>query len=115
MFGESAQAVMSLVVAKPDLGRALEHEAARTGGLGDIEQHFVAYLNAEKKLGRIGPGTDTSTLAFTLLGTVHHLVITRRTTTQDLRPQVRRIVAALVAGMAATDSPQSGPVKGQRG
>jgi hypothetical protein len=99
VFGISAQALMSLVAAKPELGPAVEHATGRPGGLGDIEQHFAAYLNAEQKLGRIGPAADTETLAFTLLGTVHHLILTRPADAPDLGQQVRRIVAALVAGM----------------
>ena len=99
VFGTSAQALMSLAAAKPGLGPALEHATGRAGGLGDIERHFAAYLDTEKKLGRIAPGADTETLAFTLLGTVHHLVLTRRADALDLGRQVRRIVAALVAGM----------------
>ena len=74
--------------------------AGSAGGLGDIERHFAAYLDAEKKLGRIGPRADTRTLAFTLLGTVHHLVLTRQGDAPGFRLQVRKIVAALVAGMA---------------
>jgi len=105
VFGASAQALMSLVAAKPELGAALEHDA---GGLGDIERHFAAYLDAEKKAGRIGPGADTQTLAFTLLGTVHHLVLTGRGDAPGLGQQVRRIVAALVAGMDTGAAPAPG-------
>jgi AcrR family transcriptional regulator len=101
VFGPDAQALMSLVAAKPELGQALGHAAGRTGGLGGIERHFAAYLDAEKKLGRIGPGADTQTLAFTLLGTAHHLVTTRRDDATALRQQVQRIVAALATGMDA--------------
>ena len=101
VFGENAQALMSLVVTNPQLGPVLEHNADSAGGLGDIERHFAAYLDAEQKLGRIGPGADTEALAFTLLGTTHHLVLTRRGDAPDLRSQVRWIVAALVAGMDA--------------
>jgi len=101
VFGASAQALMSLVATRPELSPALQHAAGPAGGLGNIERHFAAYLDAEKKLGRIGPGADTGTLAFTLLGAVHHLVITRRGGPPDLRRQVRPIVAALVAGMDA--------------
>jgi AcrR family transcriptional regulator len=101
VFGIGAQALMSLVAAKPELGQALEHATGRAGGLGDIERHFAAYLDAEKKLGRIGPGADAEALALTLLGTVHHLVTTRRVDAPGLGRQVRRIVAALVAGMDA--------------
>ncbi len=105
VFGPGAQALMSLVAAKPDLSGALEHSAERAGGFGDIERHFSAYLDAEQKLGRVGPGADTETLAFTLLGTAHHLVISRRGDAPGLRRQVQRIVAALVTGMDADTVP----------
>jgi AcrR family transcriptional regulator len=102
VFGDSAQSLMSLVAAKPGIGAAMEHDGESMGGIGDIEGHFAAYLEAEKKLGRIGPSADTQTLAFTLLGTVHHLILTRRDDAADLDGHVRRIVAALVAGMDTT-------------
>lgn len=101
VFGQPAQALMSLVATRPQLGQALEHAAGSMGGLGDIERHFAAYLDAEKNLGRIGPGADTQTLAFTLLGTAHHLVLTRQEDRPSLQQQVRRIVAALMTGMDA--------------
>jgi len=106
LFGASAQALMSLVAGKPELGAALEHDAGRGSGLGDIERHFTVYLDAEKKLGRIGPDADTQALAFALLGTAHHLVITRREDAPGLRRQVRRIVAALAAGMDVSGNDQ---------
>lgn len=111
VFGENAQALMSLVITNPQLAPAMEHDANSADGLGDIERHFAAYLDAEKTLGRVGQDADTEALAFTLLGTVHHLVITRRGDAPGLQPQVRRIVASLVAGMgsvagAAPDSPE---------
>jgi hypothetical protein len=105
VFGANAQALMSLVAAKPDLGAAIEHATGRAGGLGDIERYFCDYLDAEKKLGRIGPGADTGMLALTLLGTVHHLVVTRRGGAPDLKQQVRRIVATLVTGMDTARAP----------
>ena len=106
VFGPGAQALMSLVAARPGLGTAMEHDAERPGGLGDIERHFAAYLEAEKNLGRIGPGADTETLAFTLLGAAHHLIIARRDDAPALRrQQVQRIVAALITGMHAARAP----------
>jgi AcrR family transcriptional regulator len=117
VFGASAQALMSLAATKPELGPAMKHDAGSADGLGDIERHFSAYLDAEKQLGRIGPGADTETLAFTLLGTAHHLVISRRGDTPGLRQQVRRIVSALVAGMdtgaANPPSTPDGPETGE--
>ena len=104
IFGTSAQALMSLVTTKPNLGSILEHDADRPGGLAEIEAHLAAYLDAEKKLGRISPDSDTDTLAFTLLGAVHHLVVIRvhRDDEPGLRQQVQRIVAVLLAGAAGT-------------
>jgi AcrR family transcriptional regulator len=112
VFGANAQALMSLVAAKPDLGAAIEHATGRAGGLGDIERYFCDYLDAEKKLGRIGPSADTGTLALTLLGTVHHLVVTRRGDPPDLQQQVRRIVAALVTGMDTDAAQEPGALAG---
>jgi AcrR family transcriptional regulator len=104
VFGPGAQALMSLLAARPGLGPALEHASDGSDGLGNIERHFADYLDAEKKLGRIGSGADTETLAFALLGTAHHLVISRRGDAPGLKQQVQRIVAALVAGMDAAES-----------
>lgn len=101
IFGLDAQALMGLVAARPDLGAALEHDAERLGGFGDIERHYAAYLEAEQELGRIGPGADTETLAFIILGTAHHLAISRQGDAAGLRRQVRRIMAALAVGMDA--------------
>ena len=106
LFGANALALMNLVAARPDLAPALEHAATGPGGgIGDVEGHFAAYLDAEKDLGRIAPGTDTPALAFTLIGAIHHLVITSPGALPDLPQRVRRIVTALIAGMGpAPDS-----------
>jgi len=100
LFGADAQALMNLVAARPELGPAVAHAAppAGGGGIGDVESHFAAYLDAEKQAGRIAVGTDTQALAFTLIGAIHHLVITSPGGVPDLAQRVRRIVAALLAG-----------------
>jgi len=99
LFGSSALALMNLVAARPALGTALEHVSTAGSGLGDVEKHFAAYLEAEQKLGRIAADTDTDTLAFALLGSVHHLMMTNQAGLSDLPQRVRRIVEALAAGM----------------
>jgi AcrR family transcriptional regulator len=100
LFGSNALALMNLVASRPELGPAIEHAtAANSGGLGDVEKYFAAYLDAEKELGRIAPGADTQTHAFALLGSVHHLAMTNPAGLPDLHDRVRRIVTALVAGM----------------
>ena len=105
LFGSNALALMSLVATRPELGPVIEHATPAGGdGLSDVEHHFAAYLDAEKALGRIAPVTDTQALAFTLIGAVHHLVLTNPGGVPDLPQRVRRIVAALTAGL--------GPVPG---
>jgi len=100
LFSSNALALMNLAAARPELGPAIEHAtAAGSGGLGDVEKHFAAYLDAEKKLGRIAPDADTQTHAFALLGSVHHLAMTNPAGLPDLPDRTRRIVTALVAGM----------------
>ena len=107
LFGANALALMNLVAARPELAPALAHIATGpgSGGIGDVEDHVAAYLDAEKELGRVAPGTDTQALAFTLIGAIHHLVITNPGGLPDLPQRVRRIVTALMAGMGpAPDS-----------
>ena len=100
LFGHSALTLMNLVAARPGLRPAVEHATAPVGGgIGDVEHHFAAYLDAEKRLGRIAPGTDTQAFAFTLIGAVHHLVLTSPAGLPDLPERVGRIVAALTAGL----------------
>jgi AcrR family transcriptional regulator len=100
LFGPGALALMNLVAVRPGLRPAPEHAAAPAGGgISDVESQFSAYLDAEKELGRIAPGADTQTLAFTLIGAVHHLVLTNPAGLPDLPQRVRRIVAALTAGL----------------
>jgi AcrR family transcriptional regulator len=100
LFSSNALALMNLLATRPELGPAIEHATpAGSGGLGDVEHHFAAYLDAEKKLGRIAPDTDTQTHAFALLGSVHHLMMTNPAGLPDLPDRIRRIVTALVAGM----------------
>ena len=99
LFGSSAGALMSLVSARPALAPVVEHGGAMAGGLGDVEEKFTAYLDAEKQLGRIAAGADTRTLAFTLLGAVHHLVLTSPAGVPDFPARVAQIIAVLIAGM----------------
>ena len=98
LFGANALALMNLVAARPELGTAVEHAAGAGGGIGDVEGRFAAYLDAEKHAGRVAPGTDTQALAFTLIGAIHHLLITSPGGVPDLTARIRRIVTALLAG-----------------
>ncbi|MGO9082800.1 MAG: TetR/AcrR family transcriptional regulator [Streptosporangiaceae bacterium] len=105
--GPEGFAIATLLVSRPSLARRVMRRAVADGGPGldQIEAAFAAYLDAEKKLGRVAAGADTATLALSLVGTVHHLFLTGRASDPDLSRRVRVIAAALVAGMA----PDAGP------
>jgi len=100
VFGSNALALINLVTARPALASRMRHVESRgKPQLRDIEGTFVAYLDAEKKLGRISPDADTETLAFALLGSIHHLFLVNRAGVPNLRNRVHRIVAAVVGGI----------------
>jgi hypothetical protein len=81
--------------------------------LGDVEAGFAGYLDAEKRLGRIKPGADTETLAFTLLGSLHHLFITQAGDPLDparVRQGRRGLVELGAARSAAGNTVLAAPV-----
>jgi hypothetical protein len=55
----------------------------------------AAHLDSEKSLGRVKASADMEMLAFTLLGSGHHLFFTQAGDPLD-RARVRRIAAALL-------------------
>lgn len=96
--GSRGMAMIALVRSRPPVAAQLER--AHGGGppeLQPIEHAFAAYLDAEKKLRRVAPDTDTEALALGLVGAIHHLWLT---SSQDAleRGRVHRVVAALAAG-----------------
>jgi AcrR family transcriptional regulator len=98
LLGTKAFAIAGLVMSRPSLMTRL-HE----GGAGHpfhaleaIERSFAAYLESEKEFGRIAADADTAALALAIVGTVHHLFMTRRSNGPTQRDRVRRIVDALV-------------------
>jgi AcrR family transcriptional regulator len=96
LFGPTTLAVSSLIMSRPALIGPI-NDALSSGGapLGVIEAAIAAYLDAEKKLGRVKANADTKTLALTLVGSVHQLFFTQPGLPLD-RTAVQRIVAALL-------------------
>ncbi len=74
--------------------------------LDDVQTTFAAYLEAEKNVGRIRAQTDTETLALTLVGTVHHLFMTKGANVPSLRARIQRIVASLISSETPPDLPR---------
>lgn len=70
--------VVSLAMTRP---AAASHtrEGLQSGApaFDAIQNSFSAYLQAEQRLGRLTPETDTATIALALVGTIHHLLMTR--------------------------------------
>ncbi|MFJ5678210.1 TetR/AcrR family transcriptional regulator [Streptomyces sp. NPDC093097] len=76
-------------------------EALQSGAPGfDAMQGAVAdCLDAERRLGRLAEGADTTAIALALVGTVHHLLMTGWAGGPDPRAQAERLVAMLVGGV----------------
>ncbi|MFD3939834.1 TetR family transcriptional regulator [Streptomyces sp. NPDC058611] len=66
----------------------------------DAIQHAVtAYLQAEQHGGRIPAGSDTAAIALALIGTTHHLLMTRSPgQTADTGATTQRLLAVLLGG-----------------
>jgi AcrR family transcriptional regulator len=107
VFGPPILGVSALLMSRPALMAGVSQVIA-TGGtpFAGLERAISAYLDAEKDLGRIDPAADTQMIAFTLLGSVHHLFFT-----SGLAPlneaQVREIAGALVSGLAMPKTTRS--------
>jgi AcrR family transcriptional regulator len=103
--------VVGLAMTRADaslrIRQALE---AGAPGFKAIQDSITDYLEAEQRLGRLADGTDITTLALALVGTVHHLLMTSWSGTQNPREQAERLVALLVGSgpngaVGAQDAP----------
>lgn len=62
-----------------------------------IEHSFTAYLQAEQGRGRLAPHADAATIALALVGTVHHLLMTRAPDGgTDVHGTTERLLTALL-------------------
>jgi hypothetical protein len=98
IFASRAPSIATLVTSRPSLiGKLRVSLAGGADPFSAIERAFAEYLDEEKRLGRITPGADTATLAFTLFGALHHLFVTRGMDALD-RDRVLPIVETVIAG-----------------
>lgn len=89
--------VTGLVMTRPDASlRVRQALEAGAPGFTTIQDAVIAYLDAERRLGRLAEGTDTASVALALVGTVHHLLMTGWADAPDPREQAERLVAVLV-------------------
>ncbi|MEV6953834.1 TetR/AcrR family transcriptional regulator [Streptomyces sp. NPDC051183] len=90
--------VVGLAVTRPAAARRVrEAWADGAPGFDAIQTSIGAYLDAERHLGRIGPGTDTASVALAMVGTLHHLLMTSRPDGPPPQDQVERLVHALTS------------------
>jgi AcrR family transcriptional regulator len=91
--------VAAIIHARPTLMSSLHQISSGRpyAVLSEVEKSFAAYLAAEKMLGRILATTDSDTLAFVLVGTVHHIFMTNMAGSSGLRRRVQKIVSFLLA------------------
>lgn len=72
-------------------------QALRDGapGFAAIEASLTAYLDAEKRQGRVAAHTDSAAIALAIVGTVHHLIMTGPAAPSDQQEQIRRLIILL--------------------
>ncbi|MFJ9822758.1 TetR family transcriptional regulator [Streptomyces sp. NPDC101160] len=91
-------AVVGLAMTRP---AAASHtrEGFRSGApaFDAIQDAFTAYLQAEQRTGRIPADSDAAAIALALVGTTHHLLMTRSPAqTADTAATVKRLLAVLL-------------------
>jgi AcrR family transcriptional regulator len=93
-----AFAMAGMIHARPALMARLHEvsEGRPYNVLANIESSYAAYLAAEKKRGRISNDVDTGTIAFVLLGTVHHIFMIGLATSADLRERIEHVIDVLL-------------------
>jgi hypothetical protein len=77
--------------------------------LGDVERSFAAYLAAEKQRGRVAAETDAETLAFVLLGAIHHSFMTNLASAPGVRKRIGRAMPRRGSARAARRASSFGP------
>jgi AcrR family transcriptional regulator len=102
LFGPPALAISSLVISRRGVAqRSQTKHASAASVLGEIQAVIAEYLEAEKGLGRIGAGTDTGTLAFTVFASAHQLFFSApgQPISAD---RMRQILVSLLAAVIVT-------------
>lgn len=95
-----ALAVADLVRARAGLSVKVMGELnAGAAGMPEVQRAIVAYLDEERRLGRIAAAADTEAGALLLLGAVHHLLLMHGSGLSQPDGAARRIAAAVLTGL----------------
>ncbi|GGM16362.1 TetR family transcriptional regulator [Streptomyces fumigatiscleroticus] len=99
LFDSGGPALSGLAMTRPAaVLRVREALEGGAPGFTAIQEAITGYLKAERELGRVPESVDPSTVALAVVGTAHHLLMTRWPGTPDPRPSMTRLVTALVDG-----------------
>jgi hypothetical protein len=107
LLAEAGPTIAGLAMARPAASlRVRQAWQADAPGFAAIQTSIADYLTAEQALRRLSTAADCDALALALIATVHHLLMTSWDGAPDPRPQVERVIAALVG---ATSGPPGDP------
>jgi AcrR family transcriptional regulator len=93
---DTLTALARLLVLRPELAERVHDVLGDETALDAIERAAAAYLEAERRLGRLAESIDPRAVALALVGALHHLVLTAG----DLDDRLRPAIAALVGSTA---------------
>ncbi|MFE7463593.1 TetR family transcriptional regulator [Streptomyces sp. NPDC057499] len=100
LLASAGPTVAGLALARPAASARIR--AALAGGapgFGTVQEAVTAYLDAERRGGRVAEAADTAAAALALVGTLHHLLMTGGPDRTGERDRVARLVALLEAGL----------------
>jgi AcrR family transcriptional regulator len=108
LLASHGPALAALALARPGAAGAVRDAWQRGApGFAAVEDSLSAYLEAEKRLGRVAEDTDSAAIALAIAGTMHHLLMTGWAADADQTDpeagtdaRVRRFVTALVRALA---------------
>ncbi|MEU6582589.1 TetR/AcrR family transcriptional regulator [Nocardia sp. NPDC046763] len=95
LFNSGALPTAALISARPALATRIGTAIAADSALSASEQIFAGYLSAEQSAGRLPSDQDTHTLAFALVGSIHHLFFTSQGAELD-PARVRQIIRTVL-------------------
>ncbi|MFF1506112.1 TetR/AcrR family transcriptional regulator [Streptomyces sp. NPDC058326] len=100
LLGSHGQVIAAVAVSRQGVSeRVREAWAGGAPGPATVENALAAYLEEERRRGRVAPSADCPMLALAITGAVHHLLMTGGARPRDDRELVQRMVAALAAGV----------------
>lgn len=91
---DTLTALARLLVLRPELAERVHDVLGNETALDAIERAAAAYLDAERRLGRLAASTDPRAVALALVGALHHLVLTAGDLDDRLRPAITALVGS---------------------